>query len=592
LTSCGSATSRAAVEIARAAALAAALAWLAGAPAAAQARASATPVEFELSRSVQQTLARVQELWLQWVGATLQDNRARADEALRGLGVAAREIGFSHFPDLALGAVAQARQSAAARNFERARRQLAAAEVLDPGRPETAFAEAAVARAEGSWFRAGWAAARGLSRALRGPERLQLVASLGLWALLVLTVACALFVAFLGARHGPEVARVFSGALSPPLPGWATAGLVAFLLLAPLALPSRVYWILLLASALLWTYATRAQRAILVAGWLLTVVDPRVADALQRRLALAHSPPMRAFAAFEQGRLYGGFFADLQVLRSALPDRPAALELVGDVHRTLGQWEIARSIYRRILYDEATNVPVLLNLGAYHFRKGDHAAANSYFQAATRSDRPSAAAWYNLSLGYSDAYLFDESREALAEARRIDGAAVDVWIATANPDRVLTFNGSLGRGEELRRDLVAAWGGDGAARAAAGSRRWHGELAVAGTLLLALGFDLLRRRTALAPAPRVPPGDRSAPARWARRLVPAIESVEAGSGALAWGNLALLTAIALLPRAFELAGDPPVAGWAGRAIATTLAAVGGAVYLSVRIRSGWTRGED
>jgi tetratricopeptide (TPR) repeat protein len=593
LTSSGSATSPAAAEPRRrrAAALAAALALAVALPAAGQAPKSSTPVEFELSRSVQQTLARVQELWLQWVGATLQDNRARADEALRGLGVGAREIGFSHLPDLSLGAVAQARQSAAGRNFERARRQLAAAEVLDPGRPETAFAEAAVARTEGSWFRAGWSSARALSRALRGPERFQLVASLGLWLLLVLTVASALFVAFLAARHGREVVRVLVSALSPPLPGWAAAGLVAFLLLGPLALPSGLYLLLMLASALLWTYATTGQRAILAVGWLLAIVTPQVAAAAQRRLSLDHSPPMRAFAAFEQGRLYGGFFSDLQVLRTALPDRPASLELVADVHRTLGQWEVARSIYRRILYDEPSNVPALLNLGAYHFRKGDYAAANAYFEGATRSSRPSAAAWYNLSLGLSDAYLFDESREALSRARSIDAASVDVWIATANPDRVLTFNGSLGRRDELRRELIAAWGGE-AGRPRDSRGRWLGVVGVGAALLVALGFDLLRRRTIHAPGARERSEPRSRLGRWLRRLVPAIEQVEAGSGPLAWANLALLAGLLLLPRAFELAGDPPIAGWAGRNVATALAALGGLAYLSVRVRSGWTREEE
>ena len=588
MTSSGSATSRAAASFRRAA-LGAALALLAAAPSAAQ--SPVTPIEFELSRSVQQTLVRVQELWLQWVGATLQDNRARADEALRGLTVAAREIGFAHFPDLALGAVAQARQSAASNNFERARRQLAAAEVLDPGRPDTAFAEAAVAHAEGSWFRAAWATARALSRALGGPERQQIFSSVVLWALLVLLVASALFVGFLAANHGRSVVRVLSSALSPPLPSWAAAGLVAFLVLGPLALPSGLYWALMLASALLWTFATKSQRAVLVVGWLLTLATPWATDVLQRQLSLAHSPPMRAFAAFEQGRLYGGFFSDLHVLRTALPEVPAALELVADVHRTLGQWELARSIYRRTLYDEPENIPVLLNLGAYHFRKGDYAAANGYFERAAHSPHPSAAAWYNLSLGYSDAYMFDESRNALTEARRIDGAAVDVWIATANPDRVLTFNGSLGRGKTLREELVTAWQGDRAAIGGPGDSRWMGIAAVVAALAVALGFGLLRKRAIQAPAPREEAQGRSAVVRWTRRMVPAIDGIEAGSGPLAWSNLVLLCALGLLPQSFELAGDPPVAGWSGRAIATALAALGTATYLTIRIRSGW-RGEE
>ena len=560
----------------------------------ARAQTPSTPIEFELSRSVQRTLARVQELWLQWIGATLQDSRARADEALRGLSVAAREVGFAHFPDLALGAVALARQSAATGSFERARRQLAAAEVLDPGRAEVAFAEAAVARRERDWLRAGLATARGLGRAIRGPDGFQIGASVALWSLLVLLVAAALFVALLVAEHGRRALAVLIDLLSPPLPSWAAAGIVAFLLVGPLALPSGVYLVVMLASALVWTFATGVQRAVLVVGWTLAIVAPLAAEALERRIALEHSPPIRALAAFDQGRLYGGFFADLQVLRSALPEDPAAAHAVADVHRTLGQWELARNGYRRLLYDEPNNVPVLLNLGAYHFRKGDYATANAHFERAARvPGRGSAAAWYNLSLGYSDAYLFDESRDALAKARELDAEAVDVWIATANPDRVLTFNGSLARRTEIGERLRAAWsGGPDKTPRRSHTAPWRSAGFSGAGVLLALIFDRLRRRSGGAPpaARRMPAS--SWAARWTRRVVPAIEAIEEGSGGAAWGNLVLLTAIAALPLAFDLAGDPPIAGWPGPALARGMAVVAAVAYLGVRIRSGWAEAED
>lgn len=43
------------------------------------------PAGFEMTRSIQLSFKRLQELWLQWLGASLQDNPARAGETLRSL---------------------------------------------------------------------------------------------------------------------------------------------------------------------------------------------------------------------------------------------------------------------------------------------------------------------------------------------------------------------------------------------------------------------------------------------------------------------------------------------------------------------------
>ena len=77
---------------------------------------------------------------------------------------------------------------------------------------------------------------------------------------------------------------------------------------------------------------------------LLAGVAPWIAAVEQQRVAIALSPPMRALANLSEGRLYGGLFADLQVLKAAIGGDPAVAELVADVHRTLGQWEEARTI--------------------------------------------------------------------------------------------------------------------------------------------------------------------------------------------------------------------------------------------------------
>lgn len=573
-----------------AAAVAVAAALFGAAPGGAQEAVAQT--EFELGRSVQQSLLRVQENWLQWVGASLQDNEARADEALRALAVAVREVGFQHLPDLAQAAVAQARVSTREGNWNRAERQLAAAEALDPGHPEIDFGRASLARARGDSWRAAreWVAGIWSTVTVRAAAKARTSALL--WALTVLTAASGLFVLLLAWRHGAAAFAALRATLAPPLPEWAALGVVAFAVVAPLALPSGLLWLLWFWSLLLWSFASRSERIFLAVGWLLVAVAPALADRAQSALALDQTPPMRAWQAFERGRLYGGFFSDMQVLRSALPEHPAALEFAADVHRTLGQWDVARALYRRVLLAEPDNVPVLLNLGAYSFRKGDFTLANAYFQRATESGETSAAAWFNLSLGFSDAYLFDDSRAALGRAREIDAAAVDVWMATPNPDRVLTFNASLTRRREVREALVAAW--------ARPSARPFANLPTGsvGALVALLGAGLAAGFHAWREAPaggRRDGGESASPRGWRRAvetMLPALDATRRGAGTLAWVNLALLVALILLPRLFEMTGDLPVPSWPGPLLLGGLAALGGAVYAGLCLHAGGERFED
>ncbi len=249
----------------------------------------------------------------------------------------------------------------------------------------------------------------------------------------MLLVAGALFVVVEAAVRGSALYRDLRDGLTGRLPPAGAALLAGLLLLAPLALPGGPLWLLLVWSVLLWGYQGASERIVTGCLWSLLAVAPIVAAAQQQRIALEQSPPLRALAAFGEGRLYGTFFSDLQVLRTVLPTDPAALELLGDVHRTLGQWEVARTHYRQVLEAEPQNVAALLNFGAYSFRKGDFALANEYFQRAARIEPPSAAARYNLSLSYSDSYQFEESKQALADAKQIDAERVDQWVKTPNP---------------------------------------------------------------------------------------------------------------------------------------------------------------
>ena len=570
-----------------AAALACGLLVLAAAPAARAQAPVATSASFEMTRSVQQSLKRVQELWLQWLGAALQDNPAREAETVRSLQAAARQIGFQRLPDLALGASARALQSAAEGDFERARRELEAAEALDPGRPRIAFESSTVARRQGSWMRAAAESGRGFSRLLaERRNRAPIRARVQLWGLLALLAGAALFVAVQAMTRGGAAYGDLQRWLAARMPAALAHALALAVLLGPVALPGGGAWLILTWTVVLWGYGSRSERAAFALVWLVLGLAPAGAASLQRRLALAQSPPMRAIDQFEAGELAGSLFSDLQVLRGALPEDPAVAELLADVHRTLGQWDIARSYYRQVLAQEGDVAASLLNLGADAFRKGDFASANAYFQRATGSGPFAAAAWYNLSQSYSETYQFEESRQALARARELDGTLVDAWMQMPNPDRVLTFNGGLARRRDIERRLEAAWTGAGGAERPPGGpwRRHSAALAAAAAALAALVLHQIRRGYGYSDSPAWLPGRNRATARWVRALVPAFGHAEEGEGLAAAGNLMLLVAIATLPALGGLGGDfadaAPV-----RTLTVAVSALAALLYVAMRVRA-------
>src|SRR6185436_286016 len=104
-----------------------------------------------------------------------------------------------------------------------------------------------------------------------------------------------------------------------------------------------------------------------------------------------------------------------------------------------------RSLYRQVLEKEPENTSALMNLGAYFFLKGDFGNAIQYFQKVATIDSKNAAAQFNLSQSYSESYLFDESKRALAQARALDEERVDFWVRNLSQQRVVINSGGMER---------------------------------------------------------------------------------------------------------------------------------------------------
>jgi tetratricopeptide (TPR) repeat protein len=510
----------------------------------AETTSSAQTTGVEMTEPVRRTLKQLEEQWLQWM---VQTSELGSQSAANDLIATARQLGMTRLPDLAAGAVTRAVQAARQGDFKRAGWALATAEKLDPGRPDTAFAEATVDRLQGDWLGAAGASLSGYARVLGAPfERYLWLQDLLIWGLALLVLTGGLFVAMQMSTKGGLLYQDLCALLGRRLPPAAVAVVAALALLWPLLLPSGLLWLPLYWSLLLWGYGSTSERAVLILLWILVGLAPLLVSEQRRQVAVTLSPPVQAMESLEEHRLYGALFTDLGSLRSLLPESPAVKHMLADVHRSLNQWDLARSLYRQVLEKEPENTAALLNLGAYFFLKGDFGDAISHFQKVAAADPHNAAAQFNLSQAYSESYLFDESNRALAQARKLDNTRVDGWVRILSRQRVVTSNDGMSRIPEIRQQLLEAWSAqeEGHNPRLKLTRRALPLAISLFLVLLAAAVHLARRPFGYAEKPEAPAARRSL---WSRVLLPGLSSADNGEGAKTFLALLVPAALLLLP---------------------------------------------
>ncbi len=533
----------------------------------------------EMTPALRQTLKQLEGQWLQWV---VQNDPEKAKASVDSLLATARLLDMQRLPDLSAAAVAQAVQAVQRKDFARARWALEAAERFDPGRPETAFAESAVNWAQGDLVGTVTARLRAYPRLLAHPlERYLWLQDLLIWLLALLLVTGGLFLAVQlltkGASLYQDLADLFGRRLARPV-ALVAAGLA---LVWPLFLPHGALWLPVYWSILLWGYATASERVVLTALWLLLGVSPLLLDAQRRHMAMALSPPARAMQSLQEHRLYGSLFSDLGVLRSVLPESVAVKHLLADLHWSLDQRELARTLYRQVVEAEPQNTSALLALGAHSFLKEDFSDAIQSFQNAAAADPRSAAAQYNLSQAYSESYMFEEHRTALKKAQELDPDRVNTWIGLQQ--RVVTVPGGKARIPEIRRQLLSSWGGEVRSGRLELFRRGLSLLVSLSLLLVAVALHLARRPFGYTERPpeTLPEG---AFDRWGRTLLPGVASAEVGEGGRTFFGLLLPTALLMLPLLGSLGVPIPWRYDPGDLPSWILAILGLLLYFGVRLR--------
>lgn len=535
------------------------MAWVGLALAALVGPAAFAQTEPTLTTPVRQTLYRVQEDWQAWQRGYYQNDRESASGALDAILAASADLGFERLPELASAAAAYAKRSADGGNYTRATWALEDASALDPSRPETHFAASSVAWRRGGYLDSALSLGRGYVDLLRTEStRATLLHNIFIWLMIVVIAGGALMIGVQMAARGGDMLYDL-GRLMPFLPAPAVLVLGVALFLWPLLLPYGVLWLFLYWVVLLLGYVTAGERVVLASLVLVLGASPIILQAAQRSMELTVSPPVRLLRALEDNALYGRLFSDLEVLSGVLGDEPALLELEADLHRRLGQWELARVRYGSLLEVEPANASALNNLGVYLLRKQDFGGAQVYFDRASEAEPDMVEAYFNLSQALSRDYFFGQSHEALAQAQKLDRSRVDGWLERADPELAISVDGFRARGAEIREALIAR------ARADRADRDWwvrlRGEaslLVTFGLLLVAIIVHVIRWRFGYALVrPRRGSG-RQLAGRLRRALIPGWQAARQGQGVQAFLACALFVALVSLPIAGALRYRLPV----------------------------------
>lgn len=413
---------------------------------------------FPLRDDVRQRLNSIQESWIEWLTSVQEGDAARAKRQADKLVSIADGLGLPRLPELAVAAAARAERFARERDFEGAELSLAAAELLDPDRAETAFARATVQEQRGERFAAMRSTVRGYWRSLFDPlYRYVLIGDLLLWCLTIVTLLVAGLVSVQWATRGVLLFRDLVRFFERSVPSIVAYTLTLALLLWPVLLPAGLLWLALYWSALAWGYGSRWEKLAIITAWVILGLTPVLVSEQIRRMNLDTTARVRAMQSASQGRLVGSLFQDLEPLSEQLPESVALRHFLADLHLSIHQWELARNLYREVLVAEPDNAAAAGDLGTCYFYEGNLEQAILLLQQATSLDPKQAKAFFNLSRALSEEYRFDESGQALRRSSALDAGGVSAWIRTADRSEIVMVAGGFDRQGEIRDELARLW---------------------------------------------------------------------------------------------------------------------------------------
>jgi tetratricopeptide (TPR) repeat protein len=392
--------------------------------------------------------------WFDFLTAFSENDAAAANRALDGMVRAGRKVGVHRLSDFARTAVYLGRRAEILGQRDRAARAYDAALRLDPDEPDAIVARVSfLARTGRVWDAVRAVPAAAVALTATRESRVAILSSAALWLALGIAGALAGVVLTLCVRHGAPAAhdlaesarrRLGAGAALPF--GLAVAGL-------PLLVGFGPAWLVLYWAALIFPYATRAERRILGALLVAAALIPPLLAVVTRVNIEQRSPLFVAALDLEEHREDASAEDGLRQAAAVFPEDSDVWFLLGVYAERSGDYERAQADYGRAMRANPNDFRPLLNRGNVRFTEGDFNQAISDYLEASRLDPNAPEIFYNLALARGEAYDFDGQSQAITRARAISASRVTGWVNAPTVSRVVPASYSI----EQARARIAQW---------------------------------------------------------------------------------------------------------------------------------------
>jgi tetratricopeptide (TPR) repeat protein len=214
------------------------------------------------------------------------------------------------------------------------------------------------------------------------------------------------------------------------IPDFSVRVMVATIFVLPLLCRLSIIWFCAWSLALLYTYATRHERYVIKSFFaFLILAVPLLSAAMGFAKCMNQDETIKLLWKANYGYCDLRDTQSLEKQLDRFPFDEDVLMSLGLLFKKEGDFSSSQTYYEKILDRNHGNYKAAINLGNVYFAQHNWDAANTYYnQAAAMAPAKTAAAYFNLSRIYQSKFMFNESEQALNNAKRLDLSRVSSYL--------------------------------------------------------------------------------------------------------------------------------------------------------------------
>ena len=218
--------------------------------------------------------------------------------------------------------------------------------------------------------------------------------------------------------------------LSDAVPAFSVRIVLVMLFAAPLIFRVSLIWLCAWALVLLFVYVSRPARQVITALFILFILGiPFLAAIMGFAKCMSQDTVLNLLWKANYGYCDARDTALLENAADLKDLREDIFFSLGLVYKRNGSFDMARKYYDKVLQADPGNYKAAINLGNVYFAQNNRdAAIQQYERATVINSRESAGAYFNLSRVYQQKFMFNESENALNNAKRLDLTRVSLYL--------------------------------------------------------------------------------------------------------------------------------------------------------------------